>query len=99
MSNLTEALNRIMNWLEEYQPEYAASFLPGLSRSEIDELIQPFNIVIPEEIYELYQWRNGRSIEPFINCGYVNPCIHDFMRLHDAVDRNNLIEMKLNCLK
>ncbi|MEC4896324.1 MAG: hypothetical protein SAL07_23295 [Oscillatoria sp. PMC 1051.18] len=92
MSNLTEALNRIMNWLEMYQPEYAASFLPGLSRSEIDELVKPFNIVIPEEVYELYQWRNGRDIEPFNTCSTISLSICDFIPLHDAVDENNFIQ-------
>jgi hypothetical protein len=29
MSILTDALNRIMAWLEEHQPEHAASYLPG----------------------------------------------------------------------
>ncbi|MGB3402787.1 MAG: hypothetical protein WBA77_08855 [Microcoleaceae cyanobacterium] len=73
-----------MAWLEEHQPEYTASYLPGLSRSEIDQLIEPFNIVIPEEIYELYQWRNGRDIEPFNN-NDMCLSIHDFLPIHDAL--------------
>lgn len=85
MSKLIDALNRIMNWLEEYQPEYAASFLPSLSRSEVDELIKPFNIVLPEEIYELYQWRNGREIQPPNTYGSACPSIHDFLPLHYAL--------------
>lgn len=85
MSKLTDALNRIMNWLEEYQPEHVASYLPGLSRSEIDKLIKPFNLLIPEEIYELYQWRNGRDSELLDTYITFGVSIDDFLPLHDAV--------------
>ena len=87
MSQLTEALNRIMNWLEEHQPEYAASFLPGLSRQEIDEVIaSSLNLCIPEEIYELYQWRNGRSVEPIIDTDIPTFEIYNFLPLKEALE-------------
>ncbi|NEO86020.1 MAG: hypothetical protein F6J87_17450 [Spirulina sp. SIO3F2] len=85
MSQLTEALNRIMKWLEKHQPEYAASFLPGLSRQEIDKLIAPLNLCIPEEIYELYQWRNGRSVEPIIYADIPNFDIYNFLPLKEVL--------------
>jgi len=90
MSDLTEVLNRIMNWLEKYQPECAASFLPGLSRQEIERLVAPLNILIPEEIYELYQWRNGRKIEPFLT--YTGPCpsIYEFSTLQEAIEEETI---------
>lgn len=87
MSNLTEALNRIMSWLEQYQPEYAASFLPGLSRQEIDELVAPLSVLLPEEIYELYQWRNGRAIEPF-SYGRPSLSIYEYLPLQEALEPN-----------
>lgn len=59
MSVLTVALERIMQWLRANQPEYAASFLPGLKYSEIQSLETEFGFKLPNEIYELYQWRNG----------------------------------------
>ena len=69
MSDLTEALDRILNWLYINQwsrfkeTENLASLLqPGLSRSEIDLIIASSNLVLPEEVYEIYQWRNGGVI-------------------------------------
>jgi len=59
MSDLTTALNRIMNWLERYKPDFADTFLQGLSRKEIEEMTKDLPGKVPEEIYELYQWRNG----------------------------------------
>ena len=59
LTNLTDSLNRIMEWLEENRPDYAASFLPGLSDEEIREKLANVELELPEEIYELYRWRNG----------------------------------------
>lgn len=59
MSVLTDSLNQIMRWLEENRPDYAASFLPGLSDEEIREKLANVELELPEEIYELYRWRNG----------------------------------------
>lgn len=58
MIALTKALERNMNWLKEHQPEYANSFLPGLERNEIQAVEEELGFKLPEEIYELYQWRN-----------------------------------------
>ncbi|GAA6620656.1 SMI1/KNR4 family protein [Scytonema sp. NUACC26] len=57
MGTLTEALERIINWQQEHQPEYAASFQPGLKVDEIQ--VEELGFKLPKEIYELYQWRNG----------------------------------------
>lgn len=59
MSVLTDSLNQIMRWLEKNRPDYAASFLPGLSDEEIREKLANVELELPEEIYELYRWRNG----------------------------------------
>jgi len=61
MSSLTNSLNRIMNWLQQYQPEFAASFLPGLNDEKIQELTKNLPYQLPEEIHELYRWRNGTT--------------------------------------
>lgn len=59
MTILLEALERIMNWLQQHTPTYAASFQPGLTYEEIWEAVRPLNAELPNEFYELYQWRNG----------------------------------------
>jgi|GEM_PF-801097 len=59
MSSLTKALDRILNWLVKNNPELALSLQPGLTRAEIDQQIMGLPFTLPEEVYELYQWRNG----------------------------------------
>ena len=76
MSDLTKALDRILNWLRNNQhswirrTENSISLLqPGLSRNEINSIIPDANLILPEEVYELYQWRNGGVIG---ECDYIN---------------------------
>lgn len=85
MTTLTETLNRVMNWLERFQPEQAESFLPGLSRMEIYETFSEFGLVVPEELYELYQWKNGRSID-LAGEGVFVPSIYEFLPLNKAIE-------------
>lgn len=84
MSDLTDALERIVNWLDTNQwsrfPEskQSASFLkPGLSCPEIDSIIACSNLVLPPEVYELYQWRNGDMIDQWDYVGLFD-IHHDF---------------------
>lgn len=81
MSELTQALNRIMIWLSKNQPSFANSFLPGLTNQEIQTKIQHLPIELPEEIYELYCWRNGT--EGRHNCEFY-PALN-FLTLEKAV--------------
>ncbi len=60
-SELTNALDRILKWIEQYKPWYVNYLQPGLSRGEIENLVRDLPIQLPEEVYELYQWRNGAS--------------------------------------
>jgi hypothetical protein len=61
MSELTNGLDRIYSRLRTQVPHRVSSMKPGLSRSEINEMVQvlPFNI--PSEVRELYQWHDGGS--------------------------------------
>ena len=58
-SELTDALNRILRWTEQHKPKYVEYLYPGLSKDEIDGLVQDLPIQFSPELYELYQWRNG----------------------------------------
>ena len=59
MSELTSALERISDW---YQMNKSRSvFHPGLSRTDINEIVKDLPFAIPNEIYELYEWCNGSS--------------------------------------
>ncbi|MBH8577735.1 SMI1/KNR4 family protein [Nostocaceae cyanobacterium CENA369] len=63
MSALTDALDRILCWLEDHEDLDFARFeslQPGLTYEEIEEKVidlLPFHL--PKEVYELYQWGNG----------------------------------------
>ncbi|MCA6504183.1 MAG: hypothetical protein ACK6CP_07135 [Pseudanabaena sp.] len=59
--SLIAVLDRIMNWMLSNQPSYAESFLPGLSRQEIDSICEVIPGCLSEDIYQLYQWRNGTN--------------------------------------
>ena len=82
MSILTQALESILHSLEQYAPKEAASFQPGLTRPEIDNLMKNIPFKLPEEVYELYQWRNGSGQDHLYFCfdGRI------FLPLEEAID-------------
>lgn len=66
MSDLTDALERILIYLEEHESlEYARfeSLQEGLTREEIDDLTAGLPFRLPVEVYELYQWGNGAWVD------------------------------------
>ena len=63
---LIKALDKVYDWLLEHKPDVALSLQPGLTRQEIDELTKDLPCRLPEEIYQLYQWRNGCEHKCFI---------------------------------
>jgi cell wall assembly regulator SMI1 len=73
-----------MRWLEENRPDYAASFLPGLSDAEIREKLANVELELPEEIYELYRWRNGTEYGEDPK-SVIFPCM-EFMTLDEALE-------------
>ncbi|MFB8798276.1 MAG: HEAT repeat domain-containing protein [Microcoleus sp.] len=58
-SELTNALNRILSWIERHEPSWIEYLYPGLSKDEIDDLVRDLPLQFPPELYELYQWKNG----------------------------------------
>lgn len=75
MSKVPELLNQIIEWVQQYNSEewHKVDLAPGLTREQIQNYCagQPF--VLPTEILELYQWRNGTgygSLFPSAEGGY-----------------------------
>jgi SMI1 / KNR4 family (SUKH-1) len=62
MSDLTNALDRMLNWLRQYKLSDISLLQPGLSNVEIDKLIENVPLQLPQDIRELYQWKNGTKI-------------------------------------
>jgi hypothetical protein len=80
MSELTEALESIRDWLEKNNPYEFSRLRAGLSRDEIDELVKDLPFTVPEEVCELYQWHDG-SVDRFIRSNY------NFMSLTEAINK------------
>ena len=65
MTDFTEALEFIFNWMMQNMPNHPAVMRKGLSRNVIEAKVRELPFYLPEEIYQLYQWRNG-GVNPFI---------------------------------
>lgn len=72
-----KCLNKIYEWLEQYQPKVAESLQPGLTLDEIEEQARK---LLPDriarEVYELYQWKNGCKFQYKTVIVKVNGRIH-----------------------
>jgi SMI1 / KNR4 family (SUKH-1) len=71
MTDLTNALNRIFAWLEKNSPNSISGFQLGLLSEEIEEKLGVLPFALPEEVCELYRWRNGGAIYNFV-FGYLS---------------------------
>ncbi len=86
MSALTEALDRILAWLQKHKPECVSLLKPGLEDSEIEDHIKGLPIRLPQEVYELYKWRNGSEDDPMSNDSiYIFPEGFGFWSLSTAI--------------
>jgi hypothetical protein len=63
MSELEKALKRISDWVEKHQLENNGKIVPvlapGLTPEEIEAKVKDMPFQLSEELYLLYQWRNG----------------------------------------
>jgi hypothetical protein len=62
MSVLTESLDRIWIWLQNNKAPDLLFLQQGLSEAEIEEIIADLPLQLPEDIQELYKWKNGTKI-------------------------------------
>jgi hypothetical protein len=67
MSKLLEEIAYIFEWMEYSVPELSERYNPGLSRQQIDSIVKDLPFKLSEEIYELYQWRNGEASSYYYN--------------------------------
>ncbi|OUL25627.1 SMI1/KNR4 family protein [Nostoc sp. 106C] len=97
MSVLTETVERIFKHLQQHRAEIAALLQPGLTIEEIQSQIKNLPFCLPQEVYELYQWRNGidysniSKIENFhFDISFI-PGL-DFLPLEEAIESSKEIE-------
>lgn len=82
MSSLTTALDKIFTCLQTQAPTMAAALQPGLTAPELAAQLQSYPFLLPAEVLELYQWRNGSEL--------TTPCeilpMHRFLPLAEAIE-------------
>lgn len=86
MTSLDRCLQELTNWMANHYPSWTAALHPGITDQEIDRLAEsllPYRL--PKEVYTLYQWRNGQSIEADFLPGYT------FLPLEEAVNEYRLL--------
>lgn len=87
--DLNSALDRVLAWHRQNAPALAASLQPGLSRSQIEQLAHKRNVVLPEEVYALYGWRNGmRDRKPFFD-------VYQLVPLAEALEASDMLHAAL----
>jgi SMI1 / KNR4 family (SUKH-1) len=94
VSQLTDELEYIFDGLVSLDPDFVYCYNPGLSRQKIDEIIKDLPFKLSEEIYELYQWRNGFAFDynlPYIETFFFPEQLYSgvpitFHSLQDAFD-------------
>ncbi len=62
--NLSVPGETLLSFVEPYFPEFVENFNPGISRSTIQSSLIGVDQALPNDFYELYEWKNG-SLECF----------------------------------
>jgi hypothetical protein len=85
MPNLEAAIDQIHRWIRDNAPHREALLQPPLTRQQMDDLLGNTGIVLPEEVYALYSWRNGVADEECFFPGYrftpLEEAVEDMVRL------------------
>jgi hypothetical protein len=58
---MLEILNRFGTVLAQTSPTIASRLQPGITQAEIEAQIATFSWRLPQDAFDLYQWRNGLS--------------------------------------
>ncbi|MEE3715852.1 SMI1/KNR4 family protein [Tumidithrix elongata RA019] len=78
---MQELLEKLEQWLRLNKPEYLSRLQCGLTLKEIEDLATPLSLRLPEEIVQLYQWRNGSEAS-----GDNFFLIYRFLPLREAIE-------------
>jgi cell wall assembly regulator SMI1/predicted DNA-binding WGR domain protein len=85
---MADLLARAEKWLAEKRPDYHKQLVRGASAEELDALEKKFQIKLPVEFRELYQWRNGQGP----NCSASLQQNWMFSRLEDIADSKETLD-------
>lgn len=59
MGVITDLCERLADVYALQGVDVRANLKPGISRAEVIEALAPLRLVVPEDVIELYAWRNG----------------------------------------
>src|SRR5215216_26851 len=86
--NLHAKLDQFITVLRAHNYLVDDPFQPGLSRTEIADLARALPFTLPEEVYQLYTWRNGTKAD--IDLSLFGD--HIFIPLEQAIQESRDIE-------
>lgn len=92
MSPLIEALKRITPWYKDPGCEAPQTFPHGLSLEEVENWLGALPFQVPQEIYEIYQWCNGR-VNPMVT-GRMLQAIDVYIYNIDYMAKASVIPLK-----
>jgi hypothetical protein len=61
MTKISELGFQLLSYLQRLTPDFAQGFHPGISCGEVNTALEPLDYTLPNDFYELYEWRNGHS--------------------------------------
>jgi cell wall assembly regulator SMI1 len=79
---MKELISKLDNQLKELRPNYYQKFEAPLNKGEIELLEDKYKIQIPDDLKELYKWKNGQAM--ICNEAFVNNSM--FMSLEDVLE-------------
>jgi cell wall assembly regulator SMI1 len=78
---MQELLGKLEQWLRLNRLDYLSRLQHGLNLEEIEDLTNPLSLQLPDEVIQLYQWRNGSELS-----GDNLFLIYRFLPLKEAVE-------------
>jgi cell wall assembly regulator SMI1 len=86
MAAMDEAITALEQFLKDSNPDVLAYLQPGLTNEEIASKVSAFPFRLPEEVFDLYRWRNGTRLDPSATLGELGIwlCYH-FLSLEDSI--------------
>jgi cell wall assembly regulator SMI1 len=75
-------INILDEQLSRLRPEFYQNLLSPLQDSEIQELEEKYQLILPEDLKSLYSWKNGQAIGSFDS--FVNNST--FLSLQEALE-------------
>ncbi|BAY59750.1 hypothetical protein NIES2135_66270 (plasmid) [Leptolyngbya boryana NIES-2135] len=71
MKKLPEVGNAFLHYFQQFIPDFAEKFVPGISPTELQSVLGTLQYELPPDFYTLYEWRNGYADfngHPDFNC-------------------------------